>query len=155
MQLSSLLKIFATLTLMGASALAQGPVEPGRHPFQTTVPCSITGGTIFQCNAAYKVPQGENLVIEYVQIQWVGEQNAKPLFVVLKTTAGGVRANYDFAPGIDIQTNVAGQGDQVRSETVHISADAGSTINVRGAQDGLTGESFYTVVLSGYTVSVP
>jgi hypothetical protein len=45
---------------------------------------------------------------------------------------------------------------QVRSETVHISADAGSTINLRGAQDPTTGgTSLYTIVLSGYTISVP
>ena len=123
------------------------------NPFQTSVTLSLPNGTGGQ-NAAFQVPAGKRLVIEYVSGDAFMPTGQKCLFSIFTSLAGQATGTQHVLETVAL--GKFGATDQFRTaQVVRLFADPGTTVMLRADRDLATGTATARMSLSGQLVAVP
>ena len=123
------------------------------NPFQISLPLSLPNGTGGQ-NAAFQVPAGKRLVIEYVSGDALMPTGQKCLFSIFTSLAGQATGTQHVLETVAL--GKFGATDQFRTaQVVRLYADPGTNVTLRADRDLATGTATARMSLAGQLVAVP
>ncbi|HTC92371.1 MAG TPA: hypothetical protein VK699_02830 [Terriglobales bacterium] len=117
--------------------------------FQTSLSCATSPGLGSNCTAAFNVPAGKQLMVEYLQVVSKGNVANGMHHFEIQTIVSGQPLTYFYGPGNKLLSDTASDDRLVR-----IYADPGSTVQLTGVQ-GMPGPGItFNLLLSGHLIDV-
>jgi hypothetical protein len=136
---------------LGVVALDDPAFQPFQHAALAVIQPGFAGGS-----ATFTVPDGKRLVIEYVSFN-IPLANGQ---AVLGVSVDVVNSNANQIPirhEIPVLYTVADSSflRSIGASATRLYADPGSTVTIRAARSGSTGQDIAPVNVSGYLVDLP